>query len=82
MLSFEYKGTAKATSDMVDRLRLFSIAASLGGVESLVTQPITTTHHGMLPEERKRRGIVDNLVRLSIGLEDAEDLISDLDNAF
>ena len=81
MLSFEYKGDAKSTSDMVDRLRLFSIAASLGGVESLVTQPITTTHHGMLPEERKRRGIVDNMVRLSVGLENVEDLISDLDNA-
>jgi len=66
---------------MVDRLRLFSIAASLGGVESLVTQPITTTHHGMLPEERKRRGIKDNLVRLSVGLEDAPDLINDLKNA-
>ncbi len=81
MLSFEYDGDAKGTSDMVDRLRLFSIAASLGGVESLVTQPITTTHHGMLPEERKRRGIGDNLVRLSVGLEDAADLISDLKNA-
>lgn len=81
MLSFEYDGDARTTADMVDRLRLFSIAPSLGGVESLVTQPITTTHHGMLPEERKRRGITDNLVRLSIGLEDASDLISDLKNA-
>lgn len=81
MLSFEYDGDAKTTADMVDRLRLFSIAASLGGVESLVTQPITTTHHGMLPEERKRRGINDNLVRLSVGLEDASDLINDLRNA-
>lgn len=81
MLSFEYDGDAKTTADMVDRLRLFSIAASLGGVESLVTQPITTTHHGMLPEERKRRGIGDNLVRLSVGLEDVSDLIADLKNA-
>lgn len=81
MLSFEYDGDAKTTGDMVDRLRLFSIAASLGGVESLVTQPITTTHHGMLPEERKRRGIGDNLVRLSVGLEDVSDLIADLKNA-
>lgn len=81
MLSFEYDGDAKTTADMVDKLRLFSIAASLGGVESLVTQPITTTHHGMLPEERERRGITDNLVRLSVGLEDASDLINDLKNA-
>ena len=81
MLSFLYKGDAKETAAFVDRLQLFSIAASLGGVESLVTQPITTTHHGMDPEERKRRGIRDNLVRLSVGLEDTEDLISDLKQA-
>ncbi len=60
----------------VDPLKLFTIAASLGGVESLVTQPITAPHHGMEPTERARRSIVDGLVRLSCGLEDAEDLIS------
>ena len=78
MLSFVYDGDA---SVVVDRLRIFTIAASLGGVESLVTQPVTTTHHGMAPEQRARRGIVDGLVRLSIGLEDVEDLIADLDYA-
>ena len=66
---------------MVDKLKYFTIAASLGGVESLVTQPITTTHHGLTPEERARRGIVDGMVRLSVGLEDAEDLIADLKQA-
>lgn len=81
MLSFVYDGDAQQTAAVVDRLRLFSIAASLGGAESLVTQPITTTHHGMTPEERSRRGIVDGLVRLSCGLEDAEDLIRDLERA-
>ncbi len=81
MLSFIYDGDAEATAAVVDRLRLFSIAASLGGVESLVTQPITTTHHGMLPEERSRRGIPDGMVRLSIGLEDTKDLIADLEQA-
>jgi len=60
----------------------FSIAASLGGVESLVTQSITTTHHGMTAEERCRRGIVAGLVRLSCGLEDADDLVADLRQAF
>lgn len=65
----------------VDKLKCFTIAASLGGVESLVTQPITTTHHGVTPEERVRRGIADSLVRLSVGLEDAEDLIDDLRQA-
>lgn len=79
MLSFVFDGDAASTAAVVDRLRLFSIAASLGGVESLVTQPITTTHHGMDPAERARRGIVDGMVRLSIGLEDAEDLVADLD---
>ena len=81
MLSFVYDGDAEATAAMVDRLQLFSIAPSLGGVESLVTQPITTTHHGMSPEERSRRGIADGMVRLSIGLEDADDLIGDLAQA-
>jgi cystathionine gamma-synthase len=81
MLSFVYDGDALQTAAVVDRLRVFSIAASLGGVESLVTQPITTTHHGMAPEERARRGIVDGMVRVSCGLEDAEDLIADLEQA-
>ncbi|MBI5444986.1 MAG: PLP-dependent transferase [Deltaproteobacteria bacterium] len=81
MLSFVLDADAEETAAVVDRLRVFSIAASLGGVESLVTQPITTTHHGMSAEERARRGIVDGLVRLSCGLEDAEDLVRDLEQA-
>ena len=81
MLSFVLRGDAKATARVVDRLELFSIAPSLGGVESLVTQPITTTHHGLYPEERQRRGIVDGMVRLSVGLEDVEDLWADLTHA-
>ena len=81
MLSFVLRGDAQATAQVVDRLELFSIAPSLGGVESLVTQPITTTHHGLDPEERQRRGIVDGMVRLSVGLEDVEDLWADLTHA-
>jgi cystathionine gamma-synthase len=81
MLSFVYDGSAEETAAVVDRLRMFSIAASLGGVESLATQPITTTHHGMSAEERARRGIVDGMVRLSCGLEDAADLVDDLTQA-
>lgn len=81
MISFVFDGDAAATAAVVDRLELFTIAASLGGVESLVTQPVTTTHHGLTPEERARRGIVEGLVRLSIGLEDADDLIADLKQA-
>ncbi|MBU6424394.1 MAG: PLP-dependent aspartate aminotransferase family protein, partial [Chloroflexi bacterium] len=81
MISVVLHGDAASTAAAVDRLRLFSIGASLGGVESLVTQPITTTHHGLTAEERARRGIVDSLVRLSCGLEDVEDLWSDLEQA-
>lgn len=81
MVSFVYDGDAEQTAAVVDRLQVFTIAASLGGVESLVTQPVTTTHHGMKDDDRQRRGIVGGLVRLSVGLEDAEDLIRDLKRA-
>jgi cystathionine gamma-synthase len=81
MLSAVLDATAEQTAAVVDRLRLFAIAPSLGGVESLVTQPITTTHHGLQPDERARRGIADSMIRLSVGLEDADDLIADLDQA-
>lgn len=81
MLSTVLDATAAETAAVVDRLRLFAIAPSLGGVESLVTQPITTTHHGVDPAERARRGIADSMVRLSVGLEDANDLIADLSQA-
>ena len=66
---------------IADRLKLFALAPSLGGAESLVTQPCTTTHHGLPAEERARRGISDAMLRLSVGLEDAEDLIADLEQA-
>lgn len=81
MLSFVVRGGAKETAAVVDRLKLFAIAPSLGGVESLVTQPVTTTHHGLTPEERGRRGISDGMVRVSVGLEEAEDLWADLAQA-
>jgi cystathionine gamma-synthase len=81
MLSFVVDSTAEQTAAVVDRLQLFSIAPSLGGVESLVTQPITTTHHGLDPVERAKRGITDGMIRLSVGLEDAGDLIADLAQA-
>lgn len=81
MISFVIDGNAQETAAVVDRLKLFSIAASLGGVESLVTQPITTTHFNLTPEERAKRGIVDGMVRISVGLEDVEDLWDDLEQA-
>lgn len=81
MLSIEIKGGGDAATRVADRLKLFALAPSLGGAESLVTQPCTTTHHGLTPAERTRRGISDALLRLSVGLEDAADLIADLDQA-
>lgn len=81
MLTIEVAGGGEAATRVADRLRLFALAPSLGGAESLVTQPCTTTHHGLPPEERARRGISDAMLRLSIGLEDAADLIADLDQA-
>ncbi|MGE3727044.1 MAG: PLP-dependent aspartate aminotransferase family protein [Candidatus Sericytochromatia bacterium] len=81
MLSLILEGNAESTSQVADRLQLFALAPSLGGVESLVTQPVTTTHHGLGPEERQQRGISDALLRLSVGLENAEDLLADLQQA-
>lgn len=81
MVTIELAGDAASASAMADRLRLFSLAPSLGGTESLVTQPCTTTHHGVTPQERARRGISDAMLRLSVGLEDADDLIADLQGA-
>lgn len=81
MVSFVVDEDARGTADIVDQLEVFSIAPSLGGVESLVTQPVTTTHHGLAPEERQRRGIVDGMIRLSVGLEGVEDLWGDLERA-
>lgn len=81
IVTIEIEGNRDAAAHVVDRLKLFIIAPSLGGVESLVTQPVTTTHHGLREEDRRRRGITDAMIRLSVGLEDAVDLIADLEQA-
>lgn len=81
MLAVEVEGGGDAAARVVDRLRVFTLAPSLGGAESLVTQPCTTSHHDLTPEERERRGISDAMLRLSIGLEDPADLIADLEQA-
>ena len=81
MVSIDIAGSGEEATRVADRLRLFALAPSLGGAESLVTQPCTTTHHGLTPEERQRRGISDAMLRLSVGLEDAADLIADLEQA-
>lgn len=79
MLSFELHGGTDAVRAFVDGLRCFSLAESLGGVESLVAHPATMTHAAMAPEARARAGIRDELLRLSIGIEAAEDLVADLE---
>lgn len=81
ILTIEVKGNGDDATRVADKLKLFALAPSLGGVESLVTQPCTTTHHGLTPEERTRRGISDAMLRLSVGLEDPADLIADLNQA-
>jgi len=82
MISFLVKGGSKEdTMKVCERFKIFSLAESLGGVESLVNLPAIMTHASVPPEERKRIGILDNLIRLSVGIEDIEDIISDLDQA-
>lgn len=81
MLAIELGGGGKATERFLRRLTLFRHAPSLGGVESLVSEPRYTSHHGMSADERARIGVPDGFVRLSIGIEGADDLIEDLDQA-
>ena len=66
---------------MVSKTRLFTLAESLGGVESLIGHPSTMTHASIPREERLKSGVKDSLIRLSVGVEDAEDLVKDLENA-
>ncbi len=81
MVSFDLKGTRADVDQMVRRLNIFALAESLGGVESLVCHPVTMTHGSIPVEERERRGITETLLRLSVGIEDAQDLIADLQQA-
>ncbi len=81
MLWFEVKGGLAAGKKLMDNIDVFSLAENLGSVESLITHPVTMTHADVEEAERKRVGIIDGLVRVSVGLEDAEDLIAALDKA-
>lgn len=78
MLSFELVGGEAAVAQLVDGLECFSLAESLGGVESLIAHPATMTHAAMTPEARALAGIDDGLVRVSVGIESPEDLVADL----
>jgi cystathionine beta-lyase/cystathionine gamma-synthase len=81
MLWFEVKGGVRAGKKLMDSVQLCTLAENLGSVETLITHPVTMTHADVEEAERKRVGITDGLVRLSVGLEDVEDLIADLRTA-
>ena len=78
MISIELEGGTAAVKKFVSALKLFSLAESLGGVESLITHPATMTHAAMEPAARAAAGLVDGLLRLSIGIEAERDLRDDL----
>jgi cystathionine beta-lyase/cystathionine gamma-synthase len=78
MIWFEVVGGVRAGKKLMDSVKLCTLAENLGSVETLITHPVTMTHADVDPAERKRVGIIDGLVRLSVGLEDVEDLIEDL----
>jgi cystathionine beta-lyase/cystathionine gamma-synthase len=79
VLSFEVDGTGDDARRLAEALRLFTLAASLGGVDSLVTIPVLTSHAMISAEERRKMGVTEQLIRLSVGIESADDLIADLD---
>jgi cystathionine beta-lyase/cystathionine gamma-synthase len=82
MISFTLKGNQLQDAlDLVKKVSIFALAESLGGVESLIGHPATMTHASIPKEVREQSGVVDSLIRLSVGIEDVDDLINDLDNA-
>jgi cystathionine beta-lyase/cystathionine gamma-synthase len=81
MLSFELKGGLEAAERFLRKVTLPIVAPSLGGVETLITRPATTSHSGMSPQDREAMGISEGLIRLSVGIEATEDLVTDFDAA-
>jgi cystathionine beta-lyase/cystathionine gamma-synthase len=81
VLAFELSGGRDAAAQLLDRLRLVRRATSLGGPETLVCHPMTTTHASLSPEEQAATGVTEGLLRVSVGLEDASDVIADLEQA-
>jgi cystathionine beta-lyase len=82
MISFSLKGNSKDDAfKVMSTFKIFTLAESLGGVESLTCHPATMTHTSIPAEEREKLGIVESLIRLSVGIEDIHDLIEDLDSA-
>ncbi|MFZ0817370.1 MAG: aminotransferase class I/II-fold pyridoxal phosphate-dependent enzyme [Candidatus Sulfotelmatobacter sp.] len=81
MVSFEVEGTGEDARRVSEAMRLFSLAPSLGGVESLVSIPVLTSHAMVPAEERAKTGVTEQMIRLSVGIENADDLIADLEHA-
>jgi cystathionine beta-lyase/cystathionine gamma-synthase len=82
VLSFEVDGTGEDACHFAEALQLFTLAPSLGGVESLVTIPVITSHAMIRAEERQKMGVTEQMVRLSMGIEHVEDLVADLERGF
>jgi cystathionine gamma-lyase len=81
MLSFEVRGGTQFAKKVVSKTKLFTLGESLGGVESLIELPAIMTHASIPPDQRQKIGIADGLIRVSVGIEDAEDLLEDLRQA-
>jgi O-succinylhomoserine sulfhydrylase len=79
LVSFDVKGSRDSAWHIIDSTELFSITANLGDTKSTITHPATTTHHRLTDEQRDEAGIKQNMIRISVGLEDIEDLKEDLD---
>jgi len=82
MLSFQLKGSFNQCKKLLNSLRIFTVAESLGGVESLIEHPASMTHASVPRERRTKLGISDDLIRVSVGIEDVEDLVQDLNRGF
>jgi cystathionine beta-lyase/cystathionine gamma-synthase len=81
MVTFEVEGTGEDACRVSEAMRLFTLATSLGGVESLVSIPVLTSHAMISAELREKMGVTEQMVRLSVGIENADDLIADLERA-
>jgi cystathionine beta-lyase/cystathionine gamma-synthase len=81
MLSFEIAGDIETVDRFMRKVRIPIIAPSLGGTETLLTRPAVTSHAGMTPEDRAKKGISDTLIRMSVGIESMDDLTDDFDQA-
>ena len=82
MISFDIVGGEKEAFEFLNALKLIKLAVSLGSTESLAQHPMTMTHAGVDPEHRKKINITEKMIRISVGVENAEDIIKDIEQAF